>query len=416
MTTEDVASASSFADLGVAPDIIELLAEHGITEPFPIQTMTIPDALARRDVCGQAQTGSGKTLAFGIPLIEGTKQAEPGRPRSLVLVPTRELCTQVSRELDRLAAARELSLASVYGGVSMGRQIDEIRAGADVLVATPGRLIDLIERKHVALDDVSGVVIDEADQMADMGFLPQVHRIMRQIGGDHQTMLFSATLDGQVGSLVRRYMNDPVRHEVEASDEVVDTQEHRFVLVHEMDKAKLAAAVTHSVDRTLVFCQTKRGTDRVTEKLRKEGVAAAAIHGDLRQNVREKALADFKAGTLPVLVATNVAARGLHIDDVDVVLHYDPPDDYKSFIHRSGRTARAGESGLVVTLVLWNQVDEVQRLQKKTGLHQEITKMFSNDERLADLAAFDQPRVEFKRTSAMELSRGFRGGRGRRRR
>ncbi len=412
--TEDVASATSFTDLGVSPDLIEVLHGQGITDPFPIQTMTIPDAMAGLDVCGKAQTGSGKTLAFGIPLIEKTKEAEPGRPRALVLVPTRELCTQVSKEITGLAKGRSLTLATVYGGVSMSHQIDQIRNGADMLVATPGRLIDLLERRHVSLEDVVSVVIDEADQMADMGFLPQVHKIMRQIGGEHQTMLFSATLDGQVGSLVKRYMTDPVRHDVESSDEVVDTQEHRFVLVHELDKAKLAAAVTHSVDRTLVFCQTKRGADRVTEKLRKEGVEASAIHGDLRQQVREKALARFKAGTLPVLVATNVAARGLHIDDVDVVLHYDPPDDYKSFIHRSGRTARAGESGLVVTLVMWDQVEEVQRLQKKTGLHQEITKMFSNDPRLDDLMAFEPPAVEFKRTSEVELSRNFRGRRRRR--
>ncbi len=407
--------ATAFADLGVAPDLVEALAHIDIFEPFPVQVMTIPDALAGLDVTGKAQTGSGKTLAFGIPLIERTDKAEKGRPRALVLVPTRELCTQVAKELRRLAKARGLWLTEVYGGVSMGRQIDQIRKGTDILVATPGRLIDLIERNHVSVDDVSSVVIDEADQMADMGFLPQVHRIMRQINGDHQTMLFSATLDGQVGTLVRRYMTDPVRYEVEDSDDLVETQEHRFLLVHHMDKAKVVAAISENVSRTLVFVATKRGADRVADKLQKEGADAAAIHGDLRQQIRERTLADFSSGKLPVLVATNVAARGLHIPEVDVVLHYDPPDDYKSVIHRSGRTARAGDSGLVVTLVEWDQIEDVQRLQKKSGLHTEITKMFSNDPRLADLTNFEPEPVQFKRTTNVELSRRV-GARRRRRR
>ena len=416
LPANDLASATSFAELGVADDLIAAIGDMGIESPFPVQTMTIPDGLAGRDVCGKAQTGSGKTLAFGIPLIERTADSTPGKPRSLVLVPTRELCAQVAKELTPLAKARGLWLATVYGGVSMGRQIDRIKKGADVLVATPGRLIDLIERRHVSVSDVESVVIDEADQMADMGFLPQVHKIMRQIEGSHQTMLFSATLDGQVGTLVKRYLSDPVRHEVDASDEVVETQEHRFLLVHHMDKAKVAGAISDGVTRTLVFVATKRGADRVAESLQKEGVAASAIHGDLRQSVREKTLQRFAAGSLPVLVATNVAARGLHIPEVDVVLHYDPPADYKSFIHRSGRTARAGESGLVVTLVEWDQIEEVQRLQKRSGLHTEIVKMFSNDPRLADLANFQPDAVEFKRTSDAELSRRVGAGRRRRRR
>ena len=414
-TTEDLASAQSFADLGVAADLAGALRDIGIEAPFPVQTMTIPDGLAGRDVCGKAQTGSGKTLAFGIPLVERTKAARPGRPHSLVLVPTRELCRQVTEELTTLTDARGLSLVSIYGGVSIGRQVDQVKAGADILVATPGRLIDLMERKRVSVADVATVVIDEADQMADMGFLPQVHRIMREIGGGHQTMLFSATLDGAVGSLVRRYLADPVRHEVEADSDVVSTQEHRFIAVHHMDKAKVVAAVSKGVDRTLVFVSTKRGADRVARKLRDEGVKAAAIHGDLRQAVREHTLGSFAAGTLPVLVATNLASRGLHIADVDVVLHYDPPQDYKSFIHRSGRTARAGESGLVVTLVEWDQVPEVQRLQRKSGLHTEIVKMYSNDPRLSNLAAFEPEAVEFKTSTDAELSRRRMGRRRRRR-
>jgi superfamily II DNA/RNA helicase len=406
---------ASFQSLGVSDDIVAVLDRKGISEPFPIQAMTIPDGLAGLDVCGKAQTGSGKTLAFGIPLIERAQVAESNRPTALVLVPSRELCVQVARELTPLAHGRNLGLATVYGGVSMGRQIQDLEAGVEILVATPGRLIDLMERDLVSLGDVGAVVIDEADQMADMGFLPQVHRVMRDIERGHQTMLFSATLDGAIASLINSYLADPVRHEVESAGEVVDTQEHRFLAVHQLDKPKVAAAISDSVNRTLVFVRTKRGADRVAEQLTREGVNAAAIHGDLRQQVRERALADFSKGKVPVLVATNVAARGLHIDDVDIVVHYDPPDDYKSFIHRSGRTARAGESGLVVTLVLWDQVEDVQRLQRASGLHYEITKMFSNDPRLDDLASFEPEQVEFKTPSMADLSRRA-GGRKRRRR
>ncbi len=412
--TRDLTTARTFAELGVGADLVATLANQGITDPFPVQVLTIPDGLAGRDVCGKAQTGSGKTLAFGIPLIERTERTGK-RPGALVLVPTRELALQVTEDLEPLAAARGLRVTTVYGGTGMRRQIDRVRKGTDVIVATPGRLIDLLERGHTTMAAVSTVVIDEADQMADMGFLPQVHKIMRQIEGDHQTMLFSATLDGQVRTLVSRYLGDPVRHEVETETEIVDTQEHRFIAVHEMDKAKVAAAITRSVDRTLVFCQTKRGADRVATRLQKEGIDAQAIHGDLRQQVREETLRRFSDGNLPVLVATNVAARGLHIEEIDVVMHYDPPDDYKSFLHRSGRTARAGESGLVVTLVEWDQVEDVQRLQQKTGLHTEIVKMFSNDPRLADLASFEPDTVVFKTGSAAQLSRNMRRRRARRR-
>ena len=408
------AKAPGFRGLGVSEEIVGVLAGYGITEPFPIQEMTIPDGLAGRDVCGKAQTGSGKTLAFGIPLVERTPRGVAGRPHALVLVPTRELCSQVAEELSPLAAAKGLGLAAVYGGVSMKEQTDAVEAGAAILVATPGRLIDLEERRLVNLSDVERVVIDEADQMADMGFLPQVHKIMRAIGGGHQTMLFSATLDGQVASLISRYLTDPIRHEVAQKTDVVDTQDHRFILIHHLDKPKVVAAITSSTDRALVFVSTKRGADRVAEQLQREGVKAAPIHGDLRQSLREKTLADLASGDTPVLVATNLASRGLHIDDIDVVIHYDPPADYKSFIHRSGRTARAGESGLVVTLVEWDQVKEVERLQRASGLNQEIVKMYSNDPRLADLVGFTPESVEFKMGSAAELSRRVRPKRRRR--
>ncbi len=412
--SSDLATARSFAELGVGPDLVDALTDLGFTTPFPVQELTIPDGLAGRDVCGKAQTGSGKTLAFGLPLIEKTS-ADGKWPGALVLVPTRELALQVTEDLAPLAAARGLRITTIYGGTGMRRQTDQVRKGTDIVVATPGRLIDLLERGHTSVAEVTRVVIDEADQMADMGFLPQVHRIMRQIEGKHQTMLFSATLDGQVRTLVTRYLDDPVRHEVETETEIVDTQEHRFVAVHAMDKPKVVAKITGSVDRSLVFVRTKRGADRVASNLQKEGVDAAAIHGDLRQQIRERTLARFAAGQLPVLVATNVAARGLHIDEIDVVIHYDPPDDYKSFLHRSGRTARAGEDGLVVTLVEWDQSEDVYRLQQKTGLNSEIVKMYSNDPRLDDLASFKPGKVEFKVGSAVSLSRNMRRRRGRRR-
>ena len=412
-STVSTDTRSSFADLGVSDAVVASLAARGITEPFPIQTLTIPDGLAGRDVCGRAQTGSGKTIAFGIPLVERTESAERGRPRALVLVPTRELCSQVAEEIEPMAAARGLSIIAVYGGVPIEAQISRIAGGVDIVVATPGRLIDLLERKKVDLVDLATVVIDEADQMADMGFLPQVHRVMRSAPNVGQTMLFSATLDGEVQSLVQRYLEDPVRYEVEQTSDIIDTQDHRFILVHHMDKPKLVAAITASVSRSLVFVSTKRGADRVAEALQKEGVRAAAIHGDLRQSLRERTLDDLASGKRPVVVATNVAARGLHIDDIDVVIHYDPPQDYKSFIHRSGRTARAGETGLVVTLVEWDQVEEVKRIQRASGLHQEIVKMFSNDPRLADLAGFEPGAVDMRMGDDVALSR--RGMRRRRR-
>jgi len=407
-------AASTFGDLGVSEEIIAVLADQDITEPFPVQVLTIPDAMAGRDVCGKAQTGSGKTLAFGIPMVEKTVKSQPKYPRSLVLVPTRELCSQVSEEIRPLAGALGLALVAVYGGAPMGSQIEKIKQGVDIVVATPGRLIDLIDRKAVSVESVECAVIDEADQMADMGFLPQVHTIMRNVQGTPQVMLFSATLDGAVRSLINSYLTDPVRHEVESTGDIVDEQTHRFVAVHHMDKAKVAAAIIEATDRTLVFVGTKRNADRVTTQLKDVGVKARAIHGDKRQSERERALEDFATGRLPALVATNVASRGLHIDDVDIVLHYDPPQDYKSFVHRSGRTARAGETGLVVSLVEWDQVEDVERLQRASGLNYEIVKMYSNDERLKDLAGFEPERVEPKRTSDVDISKRFRPRRRRR--
>jgi superfamily II DNA/RNA helicase len=380
---------TTFADLGVSPDFVAALSAKGIDAPFPIQELTIPDAMAGRDVCGKAKTGSGKTLAFGLPVLERVKAAEPRRPRALILVPTRELAVQVRDELVALGATREVTVSAVYGGASMETQIRQLTKGVEVVVATPGRMIDLIDRKEVFLDDVTQVVLDEADRMADMGFLPQVEWILRHIPGQHQTLLFSATLDGVVDTLIKRYQTDPAMHEVASAQVTVDEMHHRFLHVHDMDKVKVAAAIARSSNRTIVFVRTKRAADRVASDLRREGVEAASIHGDLRQSHREKALADFAADKLRVLVATDVAARGIHVDDVNVVIHFDPPEDSKAYLHRSGRTARAGESGVVVTLVLWNEELEIKRLQKRLKLDQPIVEVFSNDPRLADLLAWD---------------------------
>jgi superfamily II DNA/RNA helicase len=382
------APGSSFAGLGVPSTLTAALAARGITTPRPIQARTLPDALAGRDILGRAETGSGKTLAFGLPLLERVGRAEPRRPRALVLTPTRELANQVKTVLAPLGRIRDRHVTAVYGGVSMEPQIKALRRGADVVIGTPGRLIDLMERKELSVAAVEVLVLDEADRMADMGFMPQVQKLLHRIESEHQTMLFSATLDGAVKRLVDRYMDNPVFHEVESDEPTVEEMEHRFLNVHQMDRVKVAAAITRNVERALLFVRTKRGADRLVTQLHKEGVRAGAIHGDLRQGAREKALADFSNGKLPVLVATDVAARGLHIDAVDVVIHYDPAEDEKAYLHRSGRTARAGAVGVAVTLMLWNQENFVHLVQKRLGIDEPIVEIFSNDPRLADLHAF----------------------------
>ena len=379
----------TFDALGVAPDLCAALAEQGKTTAFAIQELTIADAIAGRDVCGKAKTGSGKTLAFGLPVLQVVKPAEPSRPRAIILVPTRELATQVSDELAPIGKVRDITVAAIYGGADIEKQIKKLKAGVEVIAATPGRMIDLIDRKELDLTDVGIVVLDEADRMADMGFMPQVEWILRHIPGDHQTLLFSATLDGVVQVLVDRYQRDPVHHEVQSEGVTVAQMTQRFLRVHQMDKPKVAAAIARSASRTLMFTRTKRGADKLVEQLEKEGVKAGAIHGDLRQSAREKSLADFSAGKLHVLVATDVAARGIHVDDVDIVIHYDPPEDHKAYLHRSGRTARAGETGLVVTLVLWDQELEVRRLQKRLGEDQPMPEVFSNNPILADLTSWE---------------------------
>ncbi len=381
--------STTFAGLGVSEPLVAALAAQGILEPFPIQALTIADALAGRDVLGKAKTGSGKTLAFGVPLLDTIGQAEPRRPHGLVLVPTRELANQVKDVLVPLGKSIGLKVSAFYGGVGMEPQVDALRAGVDVIIGTPGRLIDLMDRGELSFSAVQVLVLDEADRMADMGFLPQVQKILHRVDGEHQTMLFSATLDRGIDRLVARYMHDPLSHEVESSEETVEEMHHRFFLVHQMDKVKVVGAIAKGVDRTLVFCRTKRGADKLVENLMRDRVKAGAIHGDLRQAARERALADFQDGKLPVLVATDVAARGIHVDGVDVVIHYDPPEDHKAYIHRSGRTARAGEAGVAVMLSLWNEENDVRVIQRRLQLDAPIIEVFSNDPRLADLRAWE---------------------------
>ena len=404
-TTETAQSAQdlyatnkTFAELGVTPDLVDALKEKGIITAFPIQAMTIADALAGRDICGKAKTGSGKTLGFGLPMLQRVAEGQshnaseggPARPRGLVLLPTRELAVQVHEVLEPLGKALGLHVNAVYGGADIEKQVKSLRKGCDIIIATPGRLIDLGDRGELSVEGLDVLVLDEADRMADMGFMPQVEWVLRRIAEHpHQTLLFSATLDGAVDRLVKRYLTDPVFHEVASDTQTVSLMVHHFLNVHQMDRVKVAAAICKSMSKTVIFCRTKRGADRLVEQLQKEGVNAAAIHGDLKQSQREKALADFTADKLAVLVATDVAARGIHMDGVDCVMHFDPPEDHKAYLHRSGRTARAGSTGVVVSLLLYNQIIEAEIIMRRIALKRPIVEVFSNNPHLKDLANWD---------------------------
>ena len=356
----------TFGQLGLPPALVTTLARRGIAEPFAIQARALPDALAGRDVLGRAQTGSGKTLAFGLPMLtrlhaEGSRRTTL-RPRGLVLVPTRELACQVADALAPLAHSLDLRVAPVFGGAAMGRQIERLRAGVDVVVATPGRLIDLMERGAVHLDHVQVAVLDEADHMADLGFLPPVTRILDATPKDRQCLLFSATLDRGVDKLVARFLTEPAFHAVAPAAAPVDAMDHQVFVLRGEDKVAVAAEVASRPARTLFFVRTKHGADRLAKQLSRHGVDALAIHGNLNQNQRSRALEAFASGRSRVLVATDVAARGLHVDDVDLVVHFDPPNDHKDYLHRSGRTARAGATGTVVSFVEPAQVRDVTRM------------------------------------------------------
>ncbi|MCB1257398.1 MAG: DEAD/DEAH box helicase [Microthrixaceae bacterium] len=360
-----------FASLGVAPRIVESLSARDISSPFPIQVATIPPALDGRDVCGRAPTGSGKTLAFGIPLIERVGKGRPGSPRALVLVPTRELATQISDELEMLAGKGQ-RIATFFGGVGFGNQLRALRQGVDIAVACPGRLADLIKQGHVRLDSVDFVVLDEADRMADMGFLPEVKRLLGACADKRQTLLFSATLDGDTDVIIKRYMDNPVRHAEAGADSDGVVAEHVFWNVERTERVDVTAQVIDRTGPTVVFCRTKRGADRVARQLGSRGIAAAAIHGDRSQNQRERALEDFRQGRAQAIVATDVAARGIHVDGVTCVIHFDPTDDPKDYVHRSGRTGRAGNAGTVLSLVHSDIRRDLIRQQRGLGRHIDI--------------------------------------------
>lgn len=360
--------SNSFDRLGLPDPFLEALSALDYTEPFPVQEAAIPPGLAGRDIQGGAPTGSGKTLAFGLPLLARVDRAERNRPAALVLAPTRELAEQIKNDLDPFARAVGRRVNAVYGGVGYGPQLSALRNGVDVLVATPGRLLDLIERRAVDLQRVTQVVIDEADRMADMGFLPDVRRILGGVEGQRQTYLFSATLDGEIAVLSREYQKDPVRIESEARDELPINVVHHFWRVNRSDRVAQTASVIEATGRGIVFTRTRHGADRLVKQLSKTDVVAVAMHGGRSQSQRTRALNAFSTGKAQALVATDVAARGIHVENVEAVIHFDIPADHKDYVHRSGRTARAGATGVVVSLVTEGQDHAVKKLLRDLNM------------------------------------------------
>ncbi|MFJ4580750.1 DEAD/DEAH box helicase [Streptomyces echinatus] len=366
----DTTPQTTFADLGLPEGVVRKLAQNGVTTPFPIQAATIPDALAGKDILGRGRTGSGKTLSFGLPtlaLLAGGR-TEKKRPRAVILTPTRELAMQVADALQPYGDVVGLKMKVVCGGTSMGNQIYALERGVDILVATPGRLRDIINRGACSLEDVQITVLDEADQMSDLGFLPEVTELLDQVPAGGQRMLFSATMENEIQTLVDRYLNSPVSHEVDAAQGAVTTMSHHILIVKPKDKAPVTAAIASRKGRTIIFVRTQLGADRVAEQLREAGVKADALHGGMTQGARTRTLADFKDGYVNVLVATDVAARGIHVDGIDLVLNVDPAGDHKDYLHRAGRTARAGRTGTVVSLSLPHQRRQIFRLMEDAGV------------------------------------------------
>ncbi|MFE2324960.1 DEAD/DEAH box helicase [Streptomyces sp. NPDC059385] len=385
---------AAFEDMDMPEALLKTLAAQGVTEPFPIQAATLPNSLAGRDLLGRGRTGSGKTLAFGLALLARTagRRAQPKAPLAMVLVPTRELAQQVTDSLAPYATAVNLRIATVVGGMSINRQSGALRRGAEVLVATPGRLKDLIDRGDADLSQVSITVLDEADQMTDMGFMPQVTALLKQVEEGGQTMLFSATLDKNIDKLVKMFLTDPVGHSVDPSAGAVTTMEHHVLYVmDETDKKAVATRIAARDGRVIMFVDTKRGVDRMVKKLLAEGVRASGLHGGRSQPQRNRTLDWFKTGEVTALIATNVAARGIHIDDLDLVVNVDPPTDHKDYLHRGGRTARAGESGSVVTLVLPDQKRDMTRLMSDAGISPRTAQIKSSDDELSRLTGAKEP-------------------------
>ncbi|MFI5861483.1 DEAD/DEAH box helicase, partial [Streptomyces sp. NPDC051546] len=366
----DAEPTLTFGDLGLPDGIVRKLAQNGVTAPFPIQAATIPDALAGKDILGRGRTGSGKTLSFGLPTLASLAggHTEKKKPRAIILTPTRELAMQVADALQPYGDVLGLKMKVVCGGTSMSNQIFALERGVDVLVATPGRLRDIINRGACSLANVQVAVLDEADQMADLGFLPEVTELLDQIPGGGQRMLFSATMENEIGTLVKRYLTNPVTHEVDSAQGNVTTMTHHVLVVKPKDKAPVTAAIAARKGRTIIFVRTQLGADRIAEQLIESGVKADALHGGMTQGARTRVLADFKDGYVNALVATDVAARGIHVDGIDLVLNVDPAGDHKDYLHRSGRTARAGKSGVVVSLALPHQRRQIFRLMEDAGV------------------------------------------------
>jgi superfamily II DNA/RNA helicase len=384
------AAVTSFTDLGVRPELVRSLADRGITAPFPIQAATLPDSLAGRDVLGRGRTGSGKTVAFALPTVTALaasgRARRPGRPRALVLLPTRELANQVAETITPLAKALGLKVTTVFGGVGQNPQVTALRGGIDVLVACPGRLEDLIGQGHVHLDAVEVTVLDEADHMADLGFLPGVKRLLDKTPKGTQRLLFSATLDNGIDVLVKRYLSNPVTHSVESKKSDTAAMEHHVLAVDKAHKPDIVRSLAGGQGRSLLFMRTKHTAKKLAKQLTAAGIPAVDLHGNLSQNARERNLAAFGDGSVKVLVATDIAARGIHVDDVNLVVHVDPPAEHKAYTHRSGRTARAGAKGVVVTLMTPDQHGDVRTLTRQAGIKPQQAVVTPGDALLAELA------------------------------
>ncbi|MCW2764614.1 MAG: box helicase domain protein [Nocardioides sp.] len=393
--TSLLSSSPTFAALGVPSDLAAILTDRGITVPSPIQAATLPDSLAGRDVLGRGRTGSGKTYAFLLPLVArldaSGRKVRPKAPRALILAPTRELVGQIHEALQPLAAVAGLTTMTVFGGVGQNPQVAALRRGADVVIACPGRLEDLIKQGHCSLGDIEITVIDEADHMADLGFLPAVRRIMDQTPEQGQRMLFSATLDGAINVLVKRFLNSPMTHEADSAQSPISTMDHHVLHVGREHRVSVLVDLTSAPGRTVVFTRTKHGAKALTRQLNKSGVPTVELHGNLSQNARTRNMAAFHSGVASTLVATDIAARGIHVDDVALVVHADPPMEHKAYLHRSGRTARAGASGTVITLMTDDQVRDVRDLTRAAGIKPTMTRITgSAHPLLAELAPGDR--------------------------
>jgi superfamily II DNA/RNA helicase len=405
----------SFAALGVPAPLVDCLARQGITAPFPIQTATLPDSLAGRDVLGRGRTGSGKTIAFALPMVArlaaSGRRTRPGRPRALVLLPTRELATQVFETVAPLAKALGLSTTTVFGGVSQGRQVSALRNGVDIVVACPGRLEDLLNQEHVHLDDIEVTVLDEADHMADLGFLPGVKRLLDKTPAGGQRLLFSATLDNGVDVLVRRYLVHPVTHSVDSDASTEPDMEHLVFTVDAAQKNDVVHELASGQGRSVLFTRTKHGAKKLARQLTQAGVPAVDLHGNLAQNARDRNLEAFRTGSVKVLVATDIAARGIHVDDVALVVHVDPPAEHKAYLHRSGRTARAGAAGVVVTVATDAQRRDVAALTRKAGISPTAVRVRPGAEAISELTG---PRADYVTPAApaAEAAPRSRGGNG----